>query len=255
MKRRFTFGKYDLSEFLHVESIERSPLKVENHFVKSDNREEIFLYNNTCGKEITVKARFIAPYGKDKERDLFPSIGITGKDGKKVSLAEMLYTKEPQRLFLDDRDEVGIVYDLCVVDGEVTREDFAYTSLYTIRFRSAYDCSFGFASESEILSGETVTNYGNKETFPYMEFTTRGGEVKIWNSASDDTFIFKHPQSGYLIGVDNEKLTTRMAGSDVGMDKYLSITSRWQSLPPGRTQIFFSGIDKLRVVLAPRYIG
>ena len=255
MKRRFTFGQYDLSEFLHVESIERPPLQVKNHFAESDEREEIFLYNNTCGKDIVVKARYIAPYGKDKNCDLFASTGITAKNGKKVSLAEMLYTNKPQKLYLDDRDEEGHIYDLCVVDGEVTREDFAYTSLYTIRFHSAYDCSFGEEIECEILNGETVTNYGNKEVFPYMEFTTKGGEVKIWNSANKDTFVFTHPQSDYQISVDNEKLTTHMTGTDVGMDRHLSLTSRWQHLPPGETHIFFSGIDKLRVVLVPRYIG
>ena len=122
-------------------------------------------------------------------------------------------------------------------------------------FHSAYDCSFGEEVECEILSGEIVTNYGNKEVFPYMEFTTKGGEVKIWNSANKDTFVFTHPQSDYQISVDNEKLTTHMTGTDVGMDRHLSLTSRWQHLPPGETHIFFSGIDKLRVVLVPRYIG
>lgn len=255
MKRRFTFGEYDLSEFLYVEDIERSPLTVENHFVDTFERDEIFLYNNTTGKEIVVKARYIAPAGNDQYRDVFAATGVKGRDGKRKSIAQMLYTKEPQKLYLGDRDEAGELYDVCVVDKTVDREDFAYTSLYTIHFHSPYDCSFGNPVESVITSNSLITNPGNKEIYPTMEFTTKGEEVKIWNSANDKVFIFRHPKSGYAVRIDNESLTATMAGSNVEMNRYIPIKSRWQHIPPGDTRFYFSGIDNLKVTLVPRYIG
>lgn len=253
--KRFEFNGYDLSEFLEVEDIERVPLSVNNHYAKSDTKEDVFLYNKADGKDIIVKARYKAPKGLEKNKDLIACLGIQNRKGQVVSIPQMLYTTEPKPLFLGDRDEVGMLYDMCVVDGEVKREDFAYTSRYTIKFHSPFNCSFGPPISYTIQAGDQVLNAGNQDVYPYMQFRTMGQRVEIWNDRNGDLFQFDYPSSGYLIGVDNEKLETRIAGSDTRMDKYLTIQSRWQHLSPGLNRINFTGLQKLRVDIYPRFIG
>lgn len=251
MKNIFTLGKWDLSKYLFVNSIERPVMNLSNTFVEVRGHANRFLRNQQEGKEIIVTATYFAKAHHDEDADLFQVLGEEGGRG----LAEMLYTPEPTKLVLGDRPEL---FDLVVLDGEVSAKRFAYTTEYTIRFKSPYPCAFGAETVKRIPSGGIVENPGDLIVYPKMRIpslSNEAGELIVTNQTTGAApFCLKYTQLEEAgVEIDHQEMTCTVGG--VSIEKYIALESRWISLAPGENTILVSPDQPVEVSFYPMYRG
>lgn len=249
------FNGFDFTKYFVIEEIRRNPLNVNNTFVKGTRYPDRFIYNRPEAKTIEVKMRYLAPKGADR---LIHTIAagetISSKNASSPSVASILYTDEPKKLILGDRPRH---YDLCVVDGEVTRDDFAYTSLYTVKFLSPYPWSFG--SEERVTkvpsTGKDVINFGNVDVYPTIVIPSNtSSSFTIQNEATGETFQFLYGLSGMTITIDNENLTVSTPGIS-GYERNVALESNWIHLAPGKNHITSNGTGPLEFHFHEQYLG
>lgn len=250
MENIFTFGEYDLSKVLRIDTIERPVMDIANTFLEVKGSANRFLRNKPEGKEIIVTATYRAREGHDEDADLFQVLG----DGSASSLARMLYTKEPTKLVLGDRPQL---FDMAVIDGEVSAERFFYITKYKMKFVSPYPYSFGAKVEKTVTGTATIENTGDFDVYPMIHLPNlSSGKTEIINSTTGDTpFRLNYTQFvGSNVYVDNENMTCTIA-KKTSIEKYIPLDSRWIRLAPGTNTITVSPSQSMTISFYPKYQG
>lgn len=274
----FRYGGVDFSRYFTVEEIKRPPISVDNTFIERKAYVNRFIRNKADGKHITVKFRYIHPKDAPYSRDQFLQ-GVVRDDTHFPGIAAALCTGGLETLYLGDRWDESQLFDICVVDGEVSREDFAYTSLFSVDFYSPFPYSLGPAVMENVSNLTQVYNPGNVDVFPYVMVPKQeANPFMIGNvTLNGETLIYDNSSSiGMRLLIDNSQLevyiggNVQLIGSNwteklIGINgypiiqnkqkasRYLTLESQWLKLVPGNNQLTCN--QTATVAFNPLYLG